>query len=124
MTFFFRWDDITEDREPGPTLPAGMTRRGVVVGDLMVALHSAVAGLRPQPHAHPNDQICIVIAGRLLMEIGGERRIMEPGEFAYVPKNVTHRIQTLEQDTLVIDVFDPCREDIARRLAELRRGKE
>ena len=45
---------------------------------------------------------------------------MEPGEFAYVPRNVQHRIQTLDQDALVLDVFFPIREDIAKRLAELQ----
>jgi mannose-6-phosphate isomerase-like protein (cupin superfamily) len=119
MSYFFRWDDITQDLEAGPTLPAGMTRRAVVLGDHMLALHSAVAGLKPEPHVHPNDQICIMIRGRMLMEIDGEERVMAPGEFAYVPRNVEHRIQTLEEDALVIDVFSPFREDIARRLSEL-----
>ena len=54
------------------------------------------------------------------MEIDGEQRVMEPGEFAYVPRNVLHRIQTLDQDALVLDVFFPIREDIAKRLAELQ----
>jgi quercetin dioxygenase-like cupin family protein len=61
-----------------------------------------------------------MIKGKMLMEIDGEQRVMEPGEFAYVPRNVLHRIQTLDQDALVLDVFFPIREDIAKRLAELR----
>ena len=53
------------------------------------------------------------------MEIDGEVRIMQPGEFAYVPKNTVHRIETLDEEALVLDVFAPFREDIALRLAEL-----
>ena len=34
-----------------------------------------------------------------------------------------HRIQTLDQDALVLDVFFPVREDIAKRLAELQPRK-
>jgi mannose-6-phosphate isomerase-like protein (cupin superfamily) len=60
-----------------------------------------------------------MIKGRMLMEIDGEQRIMKPGEFAYVPKNVMHRIQTMEEDAIVLDVFCPPRKDIANRLAEL-----
>jgi quercetin dioxygenase-like cupin family protein len=119
MRFFYRWNEIDEDSAPGSTLPEGMTRRGVVLGDTMLALHSAKAGLEPQPHSHPNDQIAIMLKGRMLMEVDGEQRILEPGDFAYVPRNVTHRIQTLDEDALVLDVFCPLREDIAKRLAEL-----
>lgn len=122
MSHFHKWDEIIEDDEPGPTLPAGMTRRGIILGDLMLGLHGAVAGLKAEPHAHPNDQVCIMIKGRMLMEIDGETRIMGPGEFAYVPRNVEHRIQTLDEDAVVLDVFSPFREDIARRLAELGTG--
>jgi mannose-6-phosphate isomerase-like protein (cupin superfamily) len=119
VSHFHKWDEITQDKEPGPTLPAGMSRRGIMLGDVMLALHGAVAGLKAEPHSHPNDQIAIMIKGRMLMEIDGEQRIMTPGEFAYVPRNVVHRIQTLDEDAIVLDVFCPSREDIARRLAEL-----
>jgi unsaturated pyranuronate lyase len=119
VSHFHKWDEITQDKEAGPTLPAGMSRQGIVLGDVMLALHVAVAGLKPEPHAHPNDQIAIMIKGRMLMEIDGVQRIMAPGEFAYVPRNVVHRIQTLDEDAIVLDVFCPPREDIARRLAEL-----
>jgi quercetin dioxygenase-like cupin family protein len=46
---------------------------------------------------------------------------MGPGEFAYVPANVVHRIETMDEDALVLDVFAPFRQDIAQRLAELQR---
>jgi len=123
MSFFHKWDEITQDTEPGPTLPAGMSRRGIVLGDVMLGLHGAAAGLRAEPHSHPNDQIAIMIKGKMLMEIDGEQRVMEPGEFAFVPRNVQHRIQTLDQDALVLDVFFPIREDIAKRLADLQPRK-
>ena len=123
MTIFHKWDEIIQDTEPGPTLPAGMSRRGIVLGDVMLGLHGAVAGLTAEPHSHPNDQIAIMIKGKMLMEIDGEQRVMEPGEFAYVPRNVKHRIQTLDQDAVVLDVFFPVREDIAKRLVELQQRK-
>jgi glyoxylate utilization-related uncharacterized protein len=120
VSAFHRWNEIPQDNEPGPTLPAGMSRRGIVFGDVMLALHGAGAGLEPPAHTHPNDQIAIMIKGRMLMEVAGETRVMAPGEFAFVPRNVEHRIQTLDEDALVLDVFLPAREDIARRLAELQ----
>jgi mannose-6-phosphate isomerase-like protein (cupin superfamily) len=119
MSHFHNWNEIIQDNEPGSTLPAGMSRKGIILGDVMLGLHGAVAGIRAEPHTHPNDQIAIMVKGKMLMEIDGEERIMGPGEFAYVPKNTTHRIQTLEEDALVLDIFSPFREDIAKRLAEL-----
>jgi mannose-6-phosphate isomerase-like protein (cupin superfamily) len=123
MSHFHKWDEVPQDAEAGPTLPAGMTRRGIVLGDVMLALHGAVAGLKAEPHSHPNDQIAIMLKGRMLMEIDGEARLMEPGEFAFVPRNVKHRIQTIDEDAIVLDVFCPVRDDIAKRLAELDQRK-
>ena len=42
MSPFFSWMDILKDQEAGSTLPLGMSRRGVVLGDVMLALHEAV----------------------------------------------------------------------------------
>ena len=63
MSHFHSWDEVIEDREAGPTLPGGMTRKGVILGNLMLALHGAEAGLRAKPHTHPNDQIAIMVKG-------------------------------------------------------------
>lgn len=38
---FHRWLDIIKDVEPGKTLPAGMSRRAIILDDLMVAVHEA-----------------------------------------------------------------------------------
>ena len=89
---FYRWTDIIKDVQPGPTLPAGMSRRGIIVGDLMVCAHEAFPDLKPKPHSHPSAQLVIMLKGKMGMRIGGEERIIVPGEFAYVPANVEHSI--------------------------------
>lgn len=53
------------------------------------------------------------------MVIGGETRVVAPGEFAYVPPNVEHGIESLDEYVLVLDIFSPARPDIVGRLHEL-----
>ncbi len=116
---FFRWSDAIKDVQPGPTLPAGMSRRALILGESMLALHEAFPDLKCQPHTHDSSQISYVLKGKLRMRIAGEERVLSPGEFAYVPPNVEHSIESLDEYVLVLDVFQPIRVDIAARLREL-----
>jgi len=116
---FFKWPDIIKDVEPGPTLPAGMSRQAVSLGDVMLAMHEAFPNLKCEPHAHPSAQITYMLKGKLRMRIGDEERVIVPGEFAYIPPNVEHGIESLEEYVLALDIFLPPRPDIAQRLEEL-----
>jgi quercetin dioxygenase-like cupin family protein len=61
-------------------------------------------------HMHPHEQTGYVISGRLLFSIGDERFEAEPGDSWNIPGNVEHDVEVLE-DTVVIEVFSPARED-------------
>lgn len=116
---FYNWLELSKDVEPGKTLPAGMSRRAVILGDSMLALHEAFPNLKCKPHSHVSSQITYVLKGRLRMCVGGEERVLQPGEFAFVPPNVEHSIESLDEYVLALDVFQPYRKDIAERLEEL-----
>ena len=116
---FYRWKDIVKDVQPGETLPAGMSRRGIIVGDTMVCLHEAFPDLKCKPHSHPSTQLVLMVRGRMRLRIGEDERIITPGEFAYVPANVEHSIESLEDFVQEIDIFYPIRQDIDKRLKEL-----
>jgi mannose-6-phosphate isomerase-like protein (cupin superfamily) len=116
---FFNWLELTKDVEPGKTLPAGMSRRAVILGDSMLALHEAFPDLKCKPHTHVSTQITYMLKGKLRMRIGGDERVLLPGEFAFVPSNVEHSIESLDEYVLAVDVFQPYREDIAERLRAL-----
>jgi mannose-6-phosphate isomerase-like protein (cupin superfamily) len=116
---FHNWLEFAKDVEGGKTLPAGMSRRAVVLGQSMLALHEAFPDLKCKPHCHVSSQITYVLKGKLRMRIGEEERVLLPGEFAFVPANVEHSIESLEEYVLALDVFQPYREDIADRLREL-----
>jgi mannose-6-phosphate isomerase-like protein (cupin superfamily) len=116
---FYRWDDILKDVQPGPTLPAGMSRRGLVLGDILLGMHEALPGLKPPAHTHSSGQIALMLNGRLRMKIAGEERIISPGELAWVPPGVEHSIESLDEYVRVLDIFRPVRQDILTRLREL-----
>lgn len=61
-------------------------------------------------HSHPHEQTGYVISGRMLFTIADERFEAGPGDSWNIPGNVEHDVEVLE-DTVVIEVFSPARED-------------
>jgi mannose-6-phosphate isomerase-like protein (cupin superfamily) len=121
MSPFFNWMDIVKDLEAGPTLPLGMSRRGIVLGEVMLALHEAVPSLKGTPHRHPSAQITYMLKGKMRFSVDGDERILSPGEFAYAPPNALHGIESLDENVLAPDIFSPPRADILKRLRELEK---
>ena len=61
-------------------------------------------------HAHDNEQVSVVISGALKFKIDGREILVRGGEVMQIPGNVAHEVEVLE-DTLVVDVFSPVRQD-------------
>ena len=87
----------------------------VVEGDRM---SFAVVELAPNStvaeHQHANEQIGIVIHGSLSFTIGGEARLLQPGDTYNIPGGVPHHAVTGPDGAVVIDVFSPVRADWER----------
>ena len=64
-------------------------------------------------HEHENEQIATVLEGRLRFVVGDEERVVVAGETVPLPANVPHEVEALE-DSVVLDVFSPAREDWRR----------
>ena len=63
------------------------------------------------PHSHPHEQIGYIISGRLVYQEDGQAdKILGTGDTYYVAPNVVHGVQILE-DTKLLDIFTPMRED-------------
>jgi quercetin dioxygenase-like cupin family protein len=68
------------------------------------------AGAHAAPHKHDHEQIVWVLKGRMDFRIGDERRSMVAGDVAVIPGGVEHE-GTFPEDTEVVDMFAPPRED-------------
>jgi quercetin dioxygenase-like cupin family protein len=61
------------------------------------------------PHSHPGiEQVCYLLEGRALAEIGGQSRELEPGDCCFFPADMRHTF-TVISDTpaRVLVVYSP-----------------
>ncbi len=93
--------------------PAPLATRQLIKGErTMVARFVLEEGFGIEPHLHHNEQITIVLEGRLLVRIGtiGSDEIREevlgPGEVVAFPPFAPHGFQALER-VVAFDVFSP-----------------
>jgi quercetin dioxygenase-like cupin family protein len=52
-------------------------------------------------HAHPQEQVLVVLSGRVRMTIGGEAHELGPREVAHLPPHIPHSLSAIE-DTEVL----------------------
>lgn len=72
-------------------------------------LHLKEGGVVPEHH-HENEQVSMVLEGKLKFLAAGEEYIVEAGEVLQIPSNLPHRVEVLS-DSVVIDLFAPVRAD-------------
>ena len=87
----------------------GVTRRTLVHGDKtsLHELHIAKDAEVPL-HTHPHEQTGYVSSGRVVFQIGDEKRELHSGDAYSVPGEVPHGVIALE-DSVCIDIFSPVR---------------
>ena len=64
-----------------------------------------------EEHAHPHEQVGILLEGRVLFTIGGEVKTLQPGDVWRIPGGVKHKVVVLEGPAKALDIFSPIRED-------------
>ncbi len=98
------------DATPVEMMP-GVTRRTLSTSEGMMLIEVALdKGAMVPFHSHPHEQIGYLASGRVLFELGDERRELAAGDSWLVPPNVPHQVTALEP-SLAIDVFSPPREE-------------
>jgi len=93
--------------EPEPGL-----RRQVLAhtSAMMLVRHDMSKLWRGAPHRHPHEQLVYVISGRIRVIVDGVAIEASTGDNFIVGPNVEHQATALE-DSVVLDVFCPPRED-------------
>lgn len=74
-------------------------------------------GSRMPEHAHPQEQIVHILAGRMRLIVAGVAHELKTGDSYYLSSNEPHGVETLEQ-TRVLDTFSPPRQDYLKQDAE------
>ncbi len=65
-----------------------------------------------ETHKHDVEQAGVVVKGSLAMVIGGEQRILTPGDTYRIPPGTAHGARVFEEPTQVIDIYVPARTDL------------
>ncbi|MEP6973822.1 MAG: cupin domain-containing protein [Spartobacteria bacterium] len=102
---------VSEQENPWIDIVPGIRRRQVCAGATMYQMRAELAaGSRLPEHSHPQEQIAHVLQGRMKMIVAGVSHELAAGDAIYLPSNVPHGVETIE-DTTVLDTFSPPRGD-------------
>ena len=89
----------------------GIKRRTQASGQTMYQMMAHLdAGSRMPEHKHPNEQIVHILSGRMRLIVEGTPHELVTGDSFYLPSNVPHGVETLEE-THVLDTFSPPRDE-------------
>ncbi len=111
-----RWEN-----EPVEELAPLIGRQVLSTDGMTIARIHLRAGAAVPRHAHPHEQVATVLEGRLRFVLGDDEVEVGAGESMFVPSGVPHEVEALE-DTLVLDVFAPARDDWVRGEDKYLRG--
>ena len=92
-------------------MPTWTKRRVLAHGeDMMLVENEFAPGDTAAEHTHHHTQITYVAEGALEFTVEGETRTLRRGDSVYIRPDAIHSAIAVE-DTLVIDMFAPMRED-------------
>jgi quercetin dioxygenase-like cupin family protein len=78
--------------------------------NMSVVFWDVKAGYSLPKHSHKQEQICTVIKGEFILDVGGKSYLMKAEEVFVIPSDVPHAGKAVN-DCKLIDTFFPVRED-------------
>ena len=90
-----------------------VARKVVHGANMTIARFEIQKGAVVAAHSHVHEQIATVEKGALKFLVAGEEQIVRAGQSIAFAPHVSHGGEALE-DTVVVDVFSPAREDWIR----------
>ena len=101
----YKWDTVAVEQ-----LTEKIKLRMIVGTKEMLVRWEFIKGAVAARHSHPHEQIVVMVHGKLRLIVGDVETVMENDDIVVIPPNLPHEAQALE-DTVVIDIFSPPRED-------------
>jgi len=90
----------------------GVTVRTFWGSEMTTAYVNIDAGAMVPEHAHPAEQVGIVISGGGLYTIGGESRQVGPGDCYVIPGEVRHSFVAGDEPVVLYEAFSPARPEL------------
>ena len=99
-----------------PIADEKMTRRILSHDGKLMLVHMTFHKKNDDPgmHSHPHEQIVYVEKGKIEFIVEGESFVLGQGDSIYVEPNVEHGAKALEEESVVLDIFSPQREDFLK----------
>ena len=88
----------------------GVKARGVGAATVRVARIEVATGFSTPDHNHPDEEIILLLEGRIKAVSGDQEIIVEPGGLLIFPAYVQHHYEALES-SVTVEVFGPGRRD-------------
>ena len=102
---FINLEQITE-REIVP----GYRAKFIHAEKMTMAFWDVDPGAALPEHSHPHEQIANVLEWEFELTVGGQAKVLKPGQVAVIPSGVPHSGKAITACRL-LDVFQPVRED-------------
>ena len=107
---FYQVDAINE-----VTLLDGISARFVTGSRIMFSFVRLAPGAIMPEHNHPHEQLGYVVEGTMVLNLAGDERTLHPGDAYAIPGGVTHRAVGGPNGCLVLDAFNPPRQEYLER---------
>jgi quercetin dioxygenase-like cupin family protein len=98
------------EQVPAERITDKISRKTLTGERAMIVWWSIKAGAHAAAHRHPHEQVFWMLSGRMEFRLGDDRRTCRPGDVGVIPGGVEHEAW-FPEDTEVVDVFSPPRED-------------
>lgn len=84
-------------------------------GNLMLVEVKFAKGAVGEVHTHIHEQVSYIVEGAFEFHFDGDKKVLQKGDSVYVPSNVPHGVVALEENSVIVDVFTPQREDFLQK---------
>jgi quercetin dioxygenase-like cupin family protein len=78
---------------------------------MMMSVVDLEPGAIVEEHAHPHEQVGMVLRGKAIFFIGAEQKTLQAGDLYRIPGNVRHKVVALDAPVQAFDIFCPIREE-------------
>ena len=99
--------------DPGADRPLapGISFRATAGDGIMLSLVTFEPDAVIGDHAHPHEQMGMMISGQLEFSVNGVTETLQAGDIWRIPGGVRHSARAVGGPAVALDVFHPIRED-------------